>query len=79
MQNLADASTVLPASYSGTDVGRATKGAAYALLVKVQLHLKNYQAAQTAAAQVAGYSLISDYYNMFRIAGENGSESIFEI
>ncbi|NML63624.1 RagB/SusD family nutrient uptake outer membrane protein [Hymenobacter sp. RP-2-7] len=79
IQDLTDATTVLPASYSSADVGRATKGAAYALLAKVQLYQKNYQAAQAAAAQVTGYSLASDYYSMFRIRGENGPESIFEI
>jgi len=79
IQDLTDASTVLPASYSSTEVGRATKGAAFALLSKVQLYRKNYQAAQAAAAQVTGYSLVSDYYQMFRIGGENGPESIFEV
>lgn len=79
IKDLTDASGVLPASYSSADVGRATKGAAYALLAKVQLYNKNYTAAQTAAAQVTGYSLVSDYYSMFRIRGENGPESIFEI
>jgi hypothetical protein len=79
VQDLTDASSVLPASYSSTEVGRATKGAAFALLSKVQLYRKNYQAAQAAAAQVTGYSLVSDYYSMFRVGGENGTESIFEV
>ena len=79
IQDLTAATTVLPASYSSSDVGRATKGAAYALLAKVQLYNKNYTAAAAAAAQVTGYSLVSDYYSMFRIRGENGPESIFEI
>ena len=79
IQDLTDAGGVLPASYASVDLGRATKGAAYALLAKVQLYNKNYTAALTAAQQVTGYSLVSDYYQMFRIAGENGSESIFEV
>ena len=36
-QDLKDASTVLPNTYTGTNVGRATKGAALALLSKVYL------------------------------------------
>lgn len=78
-QDLTDATTVLPAAYGSADVGRATKGAAFALLAKVQLYQKNYPAALAAANQVTGYSLVPDYYGMFRIPGENGPESIFEI
>ncbi len=37
VQDLTDASGVLPNSYGGTDVGRATKGAALAILAKVYL------------------------------------------
>ena len=37
------AATLLPLSYSGNDVGRATKGAALALAAKAYLYLKDYQ------------------------------------
>lgn len=58
-----------------------TKGAALTLLAKAQLYQKNYAASLAASEQVLalGYSLVSDYYGMFRIRGENGPESIFEV
>jgi hypothetical protein len=60
-------------------VGRATKGAALTLLSKAQLYQKNYAASLAASDQVLGlgYSLASNFYDMFRIRGENNSESIF--
>ncbi|MGI4863538.1 MAG: RagB/SusD family nutrient uptake outer membrane protein [Janthinobacterium lividum] len=79
VKDLTDASGVLPATYTANDKGRATKGAAFALLAKVQMYLKNWTAAQAAADQVTGYSLAPNFYDMFRIRGENGPESIFEV
>src|SRR5258708_3104986 len=43
-KDLQDAATVLPLSYSGVDLGRATSGAAYTLLAKENLYQKNYPA-----------------------------------
>ncbi|MBA2250688.1 MAG: RagB/SusD family nutrient uptake outer membrane protein [Chitinophagaceae bacterium] len=67
----------------GTQVGRATKGAAESLLAKVYLYLKNYQKAYdlTHDVIVSGkYSLISDYSLNFRNkAFDNNQESVFEI
>jgi hypothetical protein len=76
-----DAAAVLPAAYGASDVGRATKGAALTLLAKAQLYQKNYAASLAASDQVLGlgYSLASNFYDMFRIRGENNSESIFEV
>jgi hypothetical protein len=76
-----DAASVLPAAYGASDVGRATKGAALTLLAKAQLYQKNYTASLAASDQVLGlgYSLASNFYDMFRIRGENNSESIFEV
>ena len=75
------AAAVLPAAYGASDVGRATKGAALSLLAKAQLYQKNYTASLAASDQVLalGYSLASNFYDMFRIRGENNSESIFEV
>jgi hypothetical protein len=75
------AAATLPTSYGAADLGRVTKGAALTLLAKAQLYQKNYAAALAASEQVQslGYSLVSDYYQMFRIGGENGPESIFEV
>ena len=75
------AAAVLPTAYGASDVGRATKGAALTLLAKAQLYQKNYTASLAASDQVLGlgYSLASNFYDMFRIRGENNSESIFEV
>ena len=81
VSDLTAAATALPQSYSAADLGRATKGAALALLAKVKLYKKDYAGALAASDQVIGlgYSLAPNFYDMFRIRGENGPESIFEV
>ena len=81
VSDLTAAAAALPASYPANDVGRATKGAALALLSKVKMYQKNWADALAASDQVIGlgYSLAPDFYKMFRVPGENGPESIFEI
>ncbi len=81
ISDLTAAAGVLPPSYGTNDLGRVTKGAALTLLAKVQLYQKNYAASLAASDQVLtlGYSLVPDFYKMFRIEGENGPESIFEV
>lgn len=81
-QDLTDAASVLPASYGPSDVGRATKGAALALHAKVAMYQKKWSDVlnYTNAVISSGvYSLFPNYYQMFREANENCSESIFEI
>lgn len=83
-QDLTEAMAVLPATYSGTDIGRATKGAAQGLLSKVYLYQQKWQQAYDAATAVINsseydYSLLSDYSLIWRLEGENSSESLFEI
>lgn len=79
--DLTEAGTVLPTSYPASDLGRATKGAALGMLAKVKMYQKQWAEVLTLSDQVIalGYSLAPDYEKMFRIAGENGPESIFEI
>ena len=80
--DLRDALAVLPASYSGVDVGRATSGAAQALLAKVALTRGNFQMAADNALAVINsgrYALLPNYSTIFTEAGENSSESIFEV
>ncbi|MDI1256104.1 MAG: RagB/SusD family nutrient uptake outer membrane protein [Flavobacterium sp.] len=63
-------------------IGRATKGAAQALLGKVYLYQEKYT---DAAASLQGvidsgnYSLVADYNAIFENTGENGPESVFEV
>jgi hypothetical protein len=80
-KDLADAAAVLPQSYTGADVGRATKGAALALNAKVAMYQSKWADVKSLTDQVLGlgYSLFPNYYNLFRIPNENSSESIFEI
>jgi len=81
--DLQEAITALPPSYSGAEIGRATSGAARALLAKVYLTRQDW----TNAARVAGQvmtsgrdSLLTNYKDIFKIATEiTNSESIFEI
>jgi hypothetical protein len=59
--------------------GRATKGAAWALLGKARLFQKNYQGALDAFNNITGYSLEPVYFNNFMEETENGPESLFEV
>jgi starch-binding outer membrane protein, SusD/RagB family len=78
-QDLTDAIAVLPAQYGGEDVGRATKGAATALLGKAQLQQRKWDAAATTLAGVTGYTLVANYADNFTAMDENNSESVFEV
>jgi hypothetical protein len=67
---------------SATDVGRATKGAAETLLAKVDIYLKNWIQADSLTQDVitsGQYQLIPDYSILWRQAGDNSAESIFEV
>jgi starch-binding outer membrane protein, SusD/RagB family len=67
---------------SATDVGRATKGAAETLLAKVDLYLKNWKQADSLTQDVISsgqYQLMPDYSILWRQAGDNSPESVFEV
>jgi hypothetical protein len=83
-QDLTEAIAALPekSGYSAADLGRATKGAARALLAEVYLHQGDFaNALQQAQAVITSnqYSLFSDYETLFGPAGENSTESVFEV
>ena len=72
----------------GSQVGRATKGAAQSYLSKVYLYQKNWQKAYDLSQAVIAsgrYSLVQDYNLIFRekpsntLGGNNNSESVFEV
>jgi hypothetical protein len=76
------AMSLLPAVYTGKDVGRATSGAANALLAKVFLFQEKWDSAVQAAQQVINsnlYSLMPVYSQNFDANYKNNSESIFEV
>ena len=82
LSDVQDAVTKLPLSYSGADLGRATKGAANTLLAKVLMQKGDYAAAKTALQAVISssqYSLVNDYNANFTQEGEFNTESIFEV
>lgn len=81
-KDLSDAAAVLPVSYSSTENGRVTRGAALAMLGKVNLYQQKWSVAIGYFQQVEAfeiYRLLSDYADVFKLANENNSESIFEI
>jgi hypothetical protein len=84
-KDLMEASAVLPESYSGDDIGRATKGAAQGMLGRVYLQQgKNQETVDALAYLISGtgsgqYGLIPNYYDNFRHTTENNQESVFEI
>jgi starch-binding outer membrane protein, SusD/RagB family len=92
IDDLTAAAQILPESYGSGDLGRATNGAANALLGRVQMQNGDYLAAKTALMEVYGkYSLVSNYLWNFDgdAKDDNGAtistghefneESIFEI
>ncbi len=64
------------------DKGRATKGAALALLGKAYLYQNKFDLAASTLQKVVDqgtYQLADDYARMFEQEGENNAESVFEI
>ncbi|GAB2605276.1 RagB/SusD family nutrient uptake outer membrane protein [Spirosoma areae] len=62
-------------------VGHVNKGAAQALLAKTHLYRKNWQQVQALTQEVISsgqYTLVPDYSIIWRFAGANNAESIFE-
>jgi len=70
---------VLCLTKGNEQLGRATSGAALALLGKARLYQENYQGALDAFNQITGYSLEPVYFNNFIEENENGVESLFEV
>ncbi|WP_422897645.1 RagB/SusD family nutrient uptake outer membrane protein [Polaribacter staleyi] len=69
-------------SYTAPQVGRATKGAAQALLGKAYLYQDKFLEASTVLEnliQNGPYMLESDYNKIFEFDGENGTGSVFEV
>ena len=72
----------LKSQYGTQDLGRATQGAAQALLAKAYLYQERWTDAFTMAGQVIGsgqYGLMDSYADVWREVGENQEESIFEV
>jgi hypothetical protein len=81
--DLKDAEAVLPVTYTGADIGRATQGAAKAFLASVYLTRKEYQLALTKTTELMAppftYGLWDNYADVFLIKNEFGKEYIFDV
>jgi hypothetical protein len=65
-----------------TQKGRATKGAAQALLGKAYLYQNKYSEAASILDEIRNsglYSLISNYGDLFSVSNENNSETVFDV
>lgn len=81
-KDLTAAATNLPASYSGSDVGRATSGAAKALLGKVLITEQKYTQAVQVLREVANsntYRLLPAIGDVFAVANKNNAEIVFAV
>ncbi|NNF36718.1 MAG: RagB/SusD family nutrient uptake outer membrane protein [Saprospiraceae bacterium] len=89
-QDLTEAIAVLPVSISSAETGRATRGAAQALLGKVYLYwgdmlnddVQKFDAAASQLGQVIQsgiYGLEDEFESLFLFGVKNPSESVFEI
>lgn len=85
ISDLMEAEESLPFTYGVADIGRATKGAAMALLGKVYLTLKNYPEASQKLKELidasgqTNYRILPQYASIFGAANQNNTESIFEV
>ncbi|GAA4440664.1 RagB/SusD family nutrient uptake outer membrane protein [Ravibacter arvi] len=79
VQDLTEAIDQLPET---TVQGRASKGAAIALLAKVQVYRENWAAARTLLERLIAmnkYELLPNYRDLFQLATETNKEAIFSL
>jgi len=78
-----DAIPNLPVSYSSSDRGRITQGAAIAMLGKTYLYDKQWSKAaqefQKLMVAPFNYGLVDDYAHLFNYKWENNSEVVFSM
>lgn len=82
LQDLQQASELLPGTYPDSERGRATMWAAKTLMVKINLWLKNWEAARDEAVDIINNSphrLLDNYADVFDSSNEYNNEIIFEI
>jgi hypothetical protein len=84
-KDLTEAAQALPTSYTGEEIGRATKGAAYGFLGRALLQQRKWQQAADALQWLitgpgaSVYGLMPDYSDNFKHTTENNKESVFEV
>jgi hypothetical protein len=81
-KDLTEAAEALPVSYTGANVGRATQGAAKAILGRVLLTQKKYAPAAVqlkAVIDLGQYILVPVYADFFSVNNKNNKEAIFDV
>lgn len=80
--DLKEAQGRLPESWPANDIGRATWGAATAMLGKAHLYTQEWEAAAAELKKVIDselYTLTASYQDNFLASGNNNEESVFEL
>ena len=80
--DLTIAAANLPTYFTGANVGRATQGAAKALLGKILLTDGQYELSASIFKEVIGsetYHLLPEYADLWKTTNANNPESIFEV
>ncbi len=82
IKDLTDIQKDLPLTYTGSDLGRVTRGAAQALLARVLMFKGDYAAARTELNKIYDskvYKLMDNYTDNFLEETAFNAESLFEI
>lgn len=84
IKDLMDAENGLPVKYTGSEIGKATSGAAKSLLGHVYMTLKDFAKAESKLQEVTTspytYALLANYNDLFDYSkDEHHSEYIFDI
>lgn len=82
IQDLKDAAAILPPSYSAADNGRATRGAANAMLGRAYMQMGRYDSAKIYLEKVRTsllYSLVDNSNDNFQEELPFNKESVFEV
>src|SRR5690625_4479946 len=79
--DLQEARNLVPESYAGGDVGRATSGAAASILGRVYLTQGDFGNAESVLSEVTnmGYELLDNYNDIFDHGNPHHNEYIFDI
>ena len=81
-KDLTEAIAILPASYTGTNIGRATKGAAKVYLAELLMIQKKWAGAKTQLEDIMAlgiYGLVDNYMDLFVGKADNSKEGVWEI
>lgn len=81
INDLIEAGNLLPEQYASAEVGRATKGAAKALLGRVYITRGDFLNAEIQLLEVSnmGYTLLEEFNDLFDYSFEHHTEYIFDV